>query len=85
MRKSRVRVEAKKMPHNATRQDRERSFVQLMRIFKRKCNEYGILNSLKKYEFFERKTDVRRRKEKARQMTARQKGVPEKENSDMEW
>jgi ribosomal protein S21 len=58
----RVRVEAKKLPPNPTRQEREKSCIQLQRAFKRACNEYGIMHSIKEHEFFIRKTDKNRRK-----------------------
>lgn len=58
----RVRVEAKRLPPNPTRQERERSCVQLLRSFKRACNEYGIMHSVREHEFFIRKTDKKRHK-----------------------
>lgn len=82
--KVRVRVEAKKLPLSASRQDRERGLSQLLRIFKRKCNEYGIMHSLKEHEFFQRKCDLRRRKRDAKLAMARQEFPTdrEKERSD---
>lgn len=66
-----VRVEAKKFMGNASRQEQARQLVQLLRIFKRQCNEYGISHKFKEKEFFQRPCDVRRRKRLAAQMTAR--------------
>lgn len=62
-RRANVRVEARRLPPNASKYDRERSLGQLLKIFKRACNEYGIMHTLKDHEFFIRKTDIKRRKE----------------------
>ncbi len=61
-RRANVRVEARRLPPNASRADRDRSLMQLLRIFKRACNEYGIMHELKEREYFVRKTDIKRRK-----------------------
>lgn len=71
MNKCRVRVEMKKLPLNASRQDRERSLSILLRILKRACNDYGIPHSLKEHEFFQRKCDLRRRKKQQARLMAR--------------
>jgi ribosomal protein S21 len=72
MNKTRVRVEAKRLPQNATRQEREYNLVKLLRIFKRACNDYGVMHSFKEHEFFVRKCDVRRRKRIAKLAASRQ-------------
>jgi ribosomal protein S21 len=61
-----VRVEAKRLPPNASRNDRDRSLQTLLKILKRACNEYGIPNILKEKEFFQRPCDIRRRKREAK-------------------
>jgi len=57
-----VRIEAKRLPLNANRSDRERSSQTLIRVFKRACNEAGIMHDFKEHEFFIRRTDKKRRK-----------------------
>jgi ribosomal protein S21 len=64
----RVRVEAKRLPMNSTRQERERSCTSLLRAFKRACNEYGIMPTLKEHEHFVRNTDKKRRKKMMKQI-----------------
>lgn len=61
-----VRVEARRLPPNASKAERDKSLSQLLRIFKRACNEYGIMHELKERESFVRKTDIKRRKKQAR-------------------
>jgi ribosomal protein S21 len=82
MTKARVRVEAKKLPPNASRQDREYQLVRLLRIFKRMCNEYGIPAAYKEHEFFVRKCDKRRRKRMAKKAAARQEGTDKIQEGD---
>lgn len=62
----RVRVEAKRLPPNATRQEREKSAQQLLRVFKRACNEYGVMHMYKEHEFYIRPGDKKRRAKAAR-------------------
>lgn len=62
--KVRARAEAKPLPFNATQQDRDHAFKVLMAIFKRRCNEYGIMKSYKEHENFESKSRKDRRKRK---------------------
>lgn len=57
-----VRIEAKRLPQGASRADRERASQTLLRVFKRACNEAGIMHDYKEHEFFIRKTDKLRRK-----------------------
>ena len=53
------RLEAKRLPPGG---DRGRSIQIMLRIFKRMCNEAGIMHEFKEHEFFIRKTDKKRRK-----------------------
>ena len=76
-----VRVEAKRLPPNASRQERDVNLQRLLRIFKRMCNEAGVMHSLKEHEFFQRKCDIRRRKDSLRKMAARQE-FKEKETGE---
>ena len=63
----RARAEAKPVPYNATQQERDQAFRVLLTIFKRRCNDYGIMKSCKEHESFESKPrkDRRKRKEAA--------------------
>jgi ribosomal protein S21 len=61
-RRPNVRVEAKRLPFNASKAERDRAAVTLLRIFKRACNEAGVMSTFKEHEFFIRPTDVKRRK-----------------------
>ena len=63
-----VRVEMRKMSPNPSREERDRSFQGLMKAFKKACDTSGILKLHKKYESFERNTDIRRRKLKNKQL-----------------
>jgi len=65
-RKANVRVEAKRLPSNASKAERDKALTTLLRILKRACNEYGVSASLKEREFFVRKCDIRRRKRQMR-------------------
>lgn len=69
---ARVRVEAKRLPHNASGKERMDNLQRLLKVFKRQCNEYGVLQSFRDHEFFQRKCDLRRRKDAMRKMAARQ-------------
>ena len=72
-----VRIEAKRLPPGANRGDRERSTQILLRIFKRACNEAGIMHDFKEHEFFIRPTDKRRRKRMIRARGAAEANNPE--------
>jgi ribosomal protein S21 len=54
-----VRVEMRF--HGGSRQDRDKSATNLLRQFKRACNEAGILRELNERKFFESKSRKRRR------------------------
>lgn len=58
----RVRVEAKKLPFNASYQEKEKEAEQLRKRFGRACYENNILHSIKKYASFIRPCDKRRMK-----------------------
>jgi len=81
--KVRVRVEAKRLPMNASRQERDIHIQRLLRVLKRACNEYGVQQSLKEHEFYQRPCDIRRRKKALRLMAARQE-FTEKETEGYE-
>lgn len=89
MNKTRVRVEMKKLPLNASRQERERSVAILLRIFKKMCENYGIQQECREREFFQRPCDVRRRKRQQAQLMARTDGASRERGNrnqqEMEW
>lgn len=60
--KARVRVEAKRLPHNAGPDERHRNFENMLRIFRRAVNEYGVLTEAKRREYYEKPSEQRRRK-----------------------
>lgn len=68
--KVRVRVEVnfKRVPYNASSDDRKFATdqaVRLMRLaFKRRCEDYGIKHAFKEHEYFESKPRKDRRKRK---------------------
>lgn len=66
MRRPNVRVEARRLPPNASRQERDRSIQQLLRVFKRACNEANVMGDFKEHEHFTRPTDKKRRKRMAK-------------------
>lgn len=83
MSKCRVRVEMKRLPPHATKQDYERSLAILLKILKRACTDYGIPKMYKEHEFFERPTDKRRRKRMQAKLAA-QLGLNKLENEQQE-
>ena len=59
---SRCRVELKE--HGRSREDKERSFKQMFSAFKRKVSEAGVISEFKKKQYFESKSEKKRRKKK---------------------
>ena len=57
-----VRIEARRLPPNASKSERDRAVQSLLRTLKRACSEAGVTHELKEHEFFTRKCDIRRRK-----------------------
>lgn len=62
MRKPNVRVEAKDLHYNASRDEIDRNFRNLMAAFRQQCNKAGILKEIKKREFYETPSQVARKK-----------------------
>jgi ribosomal protein S21 len=79
-----VRIEAKRLPPGATKSDRDRSTQILLRIFKRACNEAGIMHDFKEHEFFIRPTDKKRRKAMIKARGAQEAMNPESKDKDKE-
>jgi len=68
MRKANVRVEAKDLPYNASRDEVDRNFRNLMAAFRQQCNKAGILKEIKKREYYETPSRVRRKKEREKEV-----------------
>jgi ribosomal protein S21 len=68
MRKANVRVEAKDISYNASRDEVDRNFRNLMATFRQQCNKAGILKEIKKREFYETPSRVRRKKEREKEV-----------------
>lgn len=62
--KIRARAEMKGISYNATQQERDHAFKILLTVFKRRCNDYGIMKSYKEHETFEKGPQKERRKRK---------------------
>jgi ribosomal protein S21 len=58
-----VRVTAKKYRGGGT-EDKDRTFRTLLSDFKRACNDANILQDLKRRQYFEGKSDKKRRKKR---------------------
>lgn len=69
MRKANVRVEARDLPYNPTREERDRNFRNLMSAFRQACNKAGIMKAIKKQEFYESKAQIARRKKREKEAT----------------
>jgi len=61
---TRVRVEALRMSNHASYEERQRNLEGLLKAWKRASNECGISHEFRKHEFYEKATDIRRRKRK---------------------
>ena len=68
MRKANVRVEAKDLHYNASRDEVDRNFRNLMAAFRQQCNKAGILKEIKKREYYETPSKVRRKKEREKEV-----------------
>lgn len=64
MARANVRVEAKSLSPHASQADRDHAFRILLTVFKRRCNEYGVMKMYKEHEYFESKPEKERRKRK---------------------
>jgi len=68
MRKANVRVEAKDIPYNASRDEVDRNFRNLMAAFRQQCNKAGILKEIKKREFYETPSRMARKKAREKEV-----------------
>jgi ribosomal protein S21 len=62
-----VRVEARDLHPNASFEERDRNFRNLMSSFRQACNKAGIMKEIKKLEFYETKSQLRRKKLREKQ------------------
>ena len=69
MRKANVKVEARDLSYNASRDERDRNFRNLMSAFRQACNKAGIMKSIKKLEFYESPSTIKRRKKREKMAT----------------
>jgi ribosomal protein S21 len=69
MRKANVRVEARDLPYNASREERDRNFRGLMSAFRQACNKAGIMKQIKKKEYYESPSILARRKKREKEAT----------------
>ena len=68
MRKANVKVEAKDIPYNASRDEIDRNFRNLMAAFRQQCNKAGILKEIKKREYYETPSRLARKKRKEKEV-----------------
>lgn len=61
---TRVRVELRDCSPNASKEEKERAFRSMFSVFKRRCNEAGIVSEWKRRQFYESPGEKRRRKRK---------------------
>jgi ribosomal protein S21 len=66
--RARAELNLKNFPYNGSEsekaQARDQAFRVLLTVFKRRCNDYGIMHAYKEHEFFESKPEKDRRKRK---------------------
>jgi small subunit ribosomal protein S21 len=67
MRKCNIRVEAKDLSYNASRDEIDRNFKNLMAAFRQQVNKAGILKEIKKREFYETPSRVARKKRREKE------------------
>jgi ribosomal protein S21 len=62
-----VRVEARDLHPNASQDERDRNFKNLMSSFRQACNKAGIMKEIKRLEFYETKSQLKRKKLREKQ------------------
>jgi small subunit ribosomal protein S21 len=67
MRKANVRVEAKDLHYNPSRDEIDRNFRNLMAAFRQQCNKAGILKEIKKREYYETPSQIDRKKRREKE------------------
>jgi ribosomal protein S21 len=76
-----VRVEARRLPLGAGRQERDKAIQSLLRALKRACNDAGVTQAYRDHEFFVRPCDIRRRKRMAKQRAPMEAELKAKEDA----
>jgi len=69
MRKCNVRVEARDLSPHASYDERDRNFRNLLSSFRQACNKAGIMKEIKRLEFYESKSQLKRRKKREKEAT----------------
>lgn len=89
--RARAELNLKNFPYNGTSQEkdqaREQAFRVMLTVFKRRCNDYGIMHAYKEHEYFESKPRKDRRKRKEAELRRLKeedyaKNGPRKPNKD---
>ena len=62
-----VRVEARDLHPNASQDERDRNFRNLMSSFRQACNKAGIMKEIKRLEFYETPSQCRRKKKREKE------------------
>ena len=62
-----VRVEARELHPNASYEEKSRNDKGLLLAFRQACNKAGIQKEIKRREFYETKSQIRRKKMRERQ------------------
>jgi ribosomal protein S21 len=66
--RARAELNLKNFPYNGSeaekQQAREQAFKVMLTVFRRRCNDYGIMHAYHEHEFFESKPSKDRRKRK---------------------
>lgn len=69
MRKANVKVEARDLSPNASFDERDRNFRNLLSSFRQACNKAGIMKEIKRLEYYESKSQLERRKRREKEAT----------------
>jgi ribosomal protein S21 len=79
---TRIKVVARNLHPNASNEEKDRNFRVLHATFKKAVNDSGILTKFKEKQFFESKSEKRRRKSKEAALLKLRENFVSKENSE---
>lgn len=79
---TRIKVVARNLHPNASYEEKERNFRVLHATFKKAVNDSGILTKFKEKQFFESKSEKRRRKSKESALLKLRETFVSRENSE---
>ena len=79
---TRIKVVARNLHQNASKEERDRNFRILHATFKKAVNDSGILTKFKEKQYFESKSEKRRRKSKEAALLKLRESFVSKENSE---